>query len=196
MEIVRKTIENDLEFLRQVSKPVDFHDKTYLEDIKKLEQYCLSNECFAMAPVQIGIPKRRIYLKNTKLDISITNIEYNEGKVLINPIIESRKGMTKFWEGCESCLDWLGLVSRPYEIEIKYFDIDGIEHKEIIRGFEATVISHEYDHLNGVLHMDIAEKLIRLPKSDRKEFRKDHTYEILSKTGTYPIPKVNKKVLF
>lgn len=149
-----------------------------------------------MAPIQIGIPKRMIYLKNTKLDVSITNIDYNEKKVLINPIIESKNGLTKFWEGCESCLDWLGLVPRPYEIKIKYFDIDGIEHKETICGFEATVISHEYDHLNGVLHMDIAEKLIQLPKSERKEFRKTHPYQILSKTGKYSNPKVNKKVLF
>lgn len=96
MEIARKTIENDLEYLRQVSKKVDFNDKSYLEDIKKLEEYCLQNECFALAPVQIGIPKRMMYLKNTRLDVSITNMEYNEGKILINPVIESRKGLTKF----------------------------------------------------------------------------------------------------
>ena len=185
MEIVRKTIENDLEYLRQVSKLVDFTDRSYLDDIKKLEEYCLQNECFAMAPVQIGIPKRMMYLKNTKLDVSITNMEYNEGKILINPVIESRKGLTKFWEGCESCLDWLGLVSRPYEIKIKYFDTNGKEHKEIIQGFEATVISHEYDHLDGILHMDIAEDLIQLPKNDRKEFRQTHPYEIISKDCKY-----------
>jgi len=26
--------------------------------------------------------------------------------------------------------------------------------RKTIEGFEATVFSHEYDHLNGILHMD------------------------------------------
>ena len=56
--IERKTIENDEEYLRQISVPVSFEDETYMEDIKLLEQYCMETECFALAAVQIGIPKR------------------------------------------------------------------------------------------------------------------------------------------
>ena len=121
MNIVRKTIENDEDYLRQISKPVSFDNDEYKDDIKLLEEFCLKTECFALAAVQIGIPKRIVYLKNTSLDVGIDDINYNESKVLINPVVISRKGITKYWEACLSCLDNMGLVKRPYEmvIEIK-----------------------------------------------------------------------------
>ena len=189
MQIQRKTIENDEEYLRQISQDVCLNDATYKEEIKLLEQFCLETECFALAAVQIGIPKRIIYLKNTTLDVPLDDINYNESKILINPIVISRKGHTKYWEACLSCLDNMGLVSRPYEIVVKYFDINGVEHIETFEGFESTVISHELDHLDGILHMDIAEQIINMPKEQRTDFRKQHPYEIISKTCEYLINK-------
>lgn len=101
--------------------------------------------------------------------------------------------MTKYWEACASCLDYMGLVSRPYEIEIEYYDIDGNKIKEKFSGFMATVLSHEFDHLNGILHIDIAEDLKIMNPEERKEFRKTHDYEIISKEGNYDELKVKNK---
>ncbi len=112
MEIVRKTIKNDEEYLRQISSKVSFDDKSLLDDIKLLEKYCKETECFALAAVQIGIPKRIVYLKNTKLDVPLDDINYNEARILINPVIISKKGKTKFWEYCLSC-PYTFLVTRP-----------------------------------------------------------------------------------
>ena len=185
MEIKRKTIENDEEYLRQISEEVSFDDDSYKEDIKLLEEYCLATECFALAAIQIGIPKRIVYLKNTTLDVSLTDKNYNESKVLINPVVISRKGHTKFWEACLSCLDYTGLVSRPYEIIVEYYDKDGVKQTEKFEGFPSTVLSHELDHLDGILHMDIAEEVLKMPKDMRKKFRENHPYEIISKTCDY-----------
>ena len=71
MEKVKKiTIEDNEQFLRQVSKPVIFPDKELENDIKLLEQYFTeSDTTLALAAVQIGIPKRLIYLKNTDLEV-------------------------------------------------------------------------------------------------------------------------------
>ena len=64
------TIADNEEYLRQTSIPVDIkNDKELEENIKVLENYCLENEVMAMAAVQLGIPKRLVYLKNTNLDI-------------------------------------------------------------------------------------------------------------------------------
>lgn len=185
MEIKRKTILNDEEYLRQISQPVDLNNKTYKEEVKLLEKFCLKTECFALAAVQIGIPKRMIYLKNTTLDVPLENMNYNESKILINPVVISRKGHTKFWEACLSCLDNMGLVNRPYEMTIHYYDENGGEHIETFKGFEVTVLSHELDHLDGILHMDIAEEILNMPKEERKIFREEHPYEIISKNCDY-----------
>ncbi|MDO4996475.1 MAG: peptide deformylase [Bacilli bacterium] len=185
MNIVRKTIENDEDYLRQISKEVSFDDKELKDDIKLLEQFCLDTECFALAAVQIGIPKRIVYLKNTTLDVPLDNIDYNESKVLINPIIISRKGKTEFWEACLSCLDNVGLVERPYEIIIKYYDINGNLNEEKFEGFESTVLSHELDHLDGILHMDIAKKVLVMSKDERMKLREKYPYKIISKDCDY-----------
>ena len=145
------TIVDNEEYLRQVSLPVDFNDKSLKKDISILDKYCKEEEVLAMAAVQLGIPKRIIYLKNTNLDIvnkiqddSVSDDEknYNEVRVLINPVIISREGLTDYWESCASCLDNFGHVRRPYKITLEYLDIDGNKHTEIFEGFEATVLSH------------------------------------------------------
>lgn len=192
MDIQTVTIANGLDFLRQRSVEVDIeNDKDLKDDIKKLEEYCLSHEVMAMAAVQIGIAKRLIYLKNTNIQLinKINNDEiedsFNEARVLINPVIVKREGLTEFWEACASCFDNCGRVLRPYKIKVEYYDIDNKKHIEDFVGFESTVFSHEYDHLNGILHMDVCEENMLMSREERKEFRKTHDYEIIKTEGDY-----------
>jgi len=189
------TINDNKEFLRQISKSVDIeNDKDLAKDISVLDQFCKENGVLAMAAVQLGIPKRIVYLKNTNLEMirkkqndMLTKEEenYNEAKVLINPIILKKEGLTEYWEACASCLDNFGLVRRPYKLVIEYYDINKNKQKDIFEGFKATVLSHEIDHLDGILHMDIAEELLIMNKEERKEFKKTHDYQIISKEGNY-----------
>ena len=172
------TIQDNEPFLRQISSSVDIkNDKELMNDIDILDQFCKENNVMAMASVQLGIPKRIVYLKNTNLDIinkiqNNSNSEeienYNEKKVLINPTILKREGLTEYWEACASCLDNMGRVLRPYKIELEYYDIDGNQKVETFEGFESTVLSHELDHLDGILHIDIAEEVIEMPANERK----------------------------
>lgn len=64
------TIADNETFLRQISTPVNIEsDKNLSKNIEILDKFCKENEVMAMAAVQLGIPKRIIYLKNTNLDI-------------------------------------------------------------------------------------------------------------------------------
>lgn len=201
------TIQDNEPFLRQISSSVDIkNDKELMNDIDILDQFCKENNVMAMASVQLGIPKRIVYLKNTNLDIinkiqNNSNSEeienYNEKKVLINPTILKREGLTEYWEACASCLDNIGRVLRPYKIELEYYDIDGNQKVETFEGFESTVLSHELDHLDGILHIDIAEEVIEMPANERKIWRQSHEYKIYQKDGDYDSlrDKGKKKVL-
>lgn len=202
-EIKVLTIKEDEESLRSISSPVEVNDPELNEDIEVLSTYCAQNEVMAMAAVQLGIPKRLVYLKNTNIDIinrfqkgeeSQTEKEYNEQRVLINPVITAKEGLTEYWEACASGGLYCGKVQRPYKIEISYQDEDFNYHKEVIEGFPATVLSHEMDHLDGILHMDVSLELLELTPEDRKVFRQTHGYKVISQTGDYesqrePIPK-------
>ena len=201
------TIQDSEPFLRQISSSVDIkNDKELMNDIDILDQFYKENNVMAMASVQLGIPKRIVYLKNTNLDIinkiqNNSNSEeienYNEKKVLINPTILKREGLTEYWEACASCLDNMGRVLRPYKIELEYYDIDGNQKVETSEGFESTVLSHELDHLDGILHIDIAEEVIEMPANERKIWRQSHEYKIYQKDGDYDSlrDKGKKKVL-
>lgn len=179
-----KTIKNDEKFLRQVSVLADLKDKNLINEINILEKYCLENTVFAMASVQLGIPKKLIYIKNT--DLSKTKDKtHNERIILINPTIMEKEGLTKYWEACASCGDNMGLVERPYKIIINYYDLDGKKHIKTFKGFKSTVFSHEYDHTLGILHMDRALEVKVMKKKDREKYRKTHGYEIISKTGVF-----------
>ena len=175
------TIKEDEKFLRQISSVVDFADKDLARNIKDIKEYCSANQdLYAMACIQLGIPKRIIYIKSTKQNDTTANAEKDQ-ILMINPEILSKKGKTEFWEACVSGLENFGLVERPYEIVVKYQDENGDFQIQKFEGFSSTVISHELDHLDGIFHMDRAKKLLHLPSTQRVEFRKIHPYKIISK---------------
>lgn len=192
MKFNKKTIEKDEEYLRQVSKEVNLENNDYKEVVKMLHEYCEnSDNCMAMASVQLGIPLRLIYVKKTNEKRMYE--DYNESKVLINPVVLNREGLVRYYEACVSCLNYMGLVERPYKIEIEYYTI---EREKVIETFEnlaAVVLSHELDHLDGVLHIDKSIELYDMPKEERKEFREKHKLEIIRKDGTYKLTTTNFK---
>lgn len=204
MEIKAITILDNEPFLRQVSKSVDvFHDQDLKQELSLLEEYCKTHNVLAMASVQIGIPKRLVYLKNTNLELTRKiqrgefsleeEKEYNEAKILINPVIINRKGLTRYWENCASCLDNMGLVERPYKIVVEYETIHGEKKQETFMGFPSTVLSHEMDHLDGILHIDIALEIKNMPLEERKKWRLTHDYEIISKNLDWDLKQELKR---
>lgn len=83
--------------------------------------------------------------------------------VFINPIIEvlSHEGMG-YWEGCLSVPGLRGFVERPQHIKVKYLDETGKENILEAKGFLATVVQHELDHLFGKLYIDRIKDLALL----------------------------------
>lgn len=52
---------------------------------------------------------------------------------------------------------------------------------EVFEGFKATVFSHEYDHLEGVLHLDKTDEVKMMTWEEMKIYREEHPYEIIEK---------------
>lgn len=85
-------------------------------------------------------------------------------QALINPQIDwSSKDEEVFEEGCLS-LQGVSLdVERPIHVRVRARDEHGEEILVEASGFEARVIQHEMDHLDGVLILD------RAPRDQRRE---------------------------
>jgi peptide deformylase len=73
---------------------------------------------------------------------------------MVNPHIENAEGEALGREGCLSVPDWVGTVPRSRIIRVSYQDAQGEAHTIECAGFEARVIQHEIDHLDGILFID------------------------------------------
>lgn len=74
--------------------------------------------------------------------------------ILINPTIEASSGESVNQEGCISVPGIFADVVRPSSITISFTDLDGNRNILDLQGFEAIVMQHEYDHLDGTLFID------------------------------------------
>lgn len=89
-----------------------------------------------LAANQIGITKRVFIIGD---------------KEFINPVIKKAKGsFKKDFESCLSIPEVRGRVGRWQKIELVYTSLDKERKVEIFKGFEARVIQHLVDRLNGV----------------------------------------------
>ncbi len=81
--------------------------------------------------------------------------EQPELQALINPAIDPRPGELVYdWEGCLSIPDLRGLVPRHPEVRVHARNRDGELLDFRASGYEARIVQHEYDHLNGVIFLD------------------------------------------
>ena len=78
---------------------------------------------------------------------------------MIDPEILEQSGSQIDDEGCLSVPGMIGTVERPDRIKIKAKDLDGVEHVYEFEGFDARVMCHEYDHLEGILYIDKADNI-------------------------------------
>lgn len=73
---------------------------------------------------------------------------------LIDPVLVERSGNKKGREGCLSLPDITANVRRPARVVVEATDLDGRRRLIRAQGFEARVILHEMDHLDGILILD------------------------------------------
>jgi len=140
---------------REVSE-VDDRIRMILDDM--LETMRDQNGIGIAAP-QVGIMKRMM----------IVATEEDEVIELINPEIVEASGSQIGEEGCLSVPGYVGTVERPEYIKIKGLDRCG---KEVVyegTQLKAIALSHELDHLEGILYVDKATDIHESAAEDTVE---------------------------
>lgn len=140
--------------LRKEAEPVaaDYPDlKKLIEDMH--ETMRASNGVGLAAP-QIGLPIRIFVIDLSPYADEEPRLADSK-RVFINPEIYEESDMEVLM--AEGCLSVPGLneeVYRPEKIKIRWMDENLVEHDQEFDGYEARVIQHEYDHLDGHLFVD------------------------------------------
>ena len=104
----------------------------------------------------------RLFIIRRPIETSEEDFECGEVKVFINPEISSLS--EEVWEASEGCLSIPTIyekVSRPKAATVTYTNLEGDRIQERVSGWEARVILHEFDHIEGVFFIDRLDKEVR-----------------------------------
>ena len=114
-----------------------------------------------LAAPQIGIPLRIAVLEDSYLP----DPEHADPReraplpffTIINPRYEPLDDRTAaFYEGCLSFEGYQGVVARHHGVRLDYDDEAGVSRRREFSGWQARIVQHETDHLNGVVYVDKA----------------------------------------
>ena len=155
---VRKIIRMGHPTLRKVARPLS--DSEILSDEISRLVSDMSDTLHDYGGIGLAAPQVNESVRLALIEIPSAGSRYGDLEslpltVFVNPkvfILDSpHEG---FWEGCLSIPGLRGWVERPQHVRVDYKDLKLREHSLEFKGFQATVIQHEFDHLDGVLYVD------------------------------------------
>lgn len=137
--------------LRERARDVTSFDRSLRKLAKRMIRIMHDAPGVGLAAPQVGVVQR----------VLVYDVD-EDPKVLVNPVLDEFSDETEV--GDEGCLSVPGLrmpVERPVGVRVRAFDVDGepLDYRAV--GFEARVIQHEYDHLEGVLIVDRTTRAAR-----------------------------------
>lgn len=126
--------------------------KTMRATLKEWEEGETRYVSVGLAAPQIDEPWQVVLVRS-----DFNNYDKKDFYALINPQITKYEGAPI--QDDESCMSVHGVhakVPRYPKIKVKALDEEGNEISFTARGYEAKVIQHEVDHINGLLFLDRA----------------------------------------
>lgn len=142
--------------LTTATRPVTVIDKFIKKLVSDMEEALLAQkdpEGVGLAATQVGKSLSLFIIKNNKNAPTrvFINPELLSKPQKITPTPGQQKRALDRMEGCLSIPHiWAPLV-RTQTIKLRFQSLDGQVHEEEYTGFDAVIIQHEVDHLNGIL---------------------------------------------
>lgn len=162
--MVKKIVDVKNPILREIAKPVakiDKKTKMLIQNLQDTLNVQKDPEGVGLAAPQLGKSLRIFVISYRDLNRVVVNptvLEKSENsKAPANAKAtagRSRGKASKILEGCLSLPHFYGPIRRANKIKIEYLNENGEKQIEEFEGFNAQIIQHEIDHLNGVLFID------------------------------------------
>lgn len=141
------------------SKKINKIDKTIHDLIAQMTETlekATDPEGVGLAAPQVGVGLQLFIIKPTpkaKIDVFINpvlTIPDGAKRTNAKEKLENDDEDVKL-EGCLSLKDIWGVVDRFDKVTLTYLDQHGKQHDRTFNGFFATIVQHEYDHIQGIL---------------------------------------------
>ena len=160
--------------LRKMSRPVQRIDKKVIVLIRDLKDTLKANpDGIGLAAPQINDHQRVVVVCLKGNDVE--NCEPGPPIALVNPKIVHSADERKDFDGCLSFPGLYSETNRPHHLRVTGLDENGKPFDRIYEGFDAVVVHHEIDHLDGILFVDRVESmedLYRIHKNETGEFER------------------------
>ncbi|MBN2637172.1 MAG: peptide deformylase [Prolixibacteraceae bacterium] len=148
--------------LRKKTFDIDTGDD-FVQLAENMKETLKNARGIGLAGPQVGLLKSIFIIDTTPL--ASDGIEPVE-KIFLNPILLELDENTSWYnEGCLSIPGIYEDIKRPEKVMVRYRDLNFDWKEEILKGTEARIFQHEYDHLQGILFVDrlsaLRRKLIR-----------------------------------
>jgi peptide deformylase len=105
-------------------------------------------------------------------------------------VVVVRRDERRDFDGCLSFSGLYGTTRRPHYLKVKALDETGQPVERIFEDFDAILVHHEIDHLDGVLFIDRIEQPEDLYTVRRGA---DGRLERVPLSGLLPMDKVNQR---
>ena len=145
---LRTIVKEGDEVLRKKARQVAVIDDRIKEIVEDMVETMRAEQGVGLAAPQVGILRRIIV-------VELDGVLYR----LINPEIIQTQGEQFEEEACLSVPGWKGRVKRPKSLTIRGLNPEGEEVSYQGEDLLAVAFSHECDHLDGVLYIDLAQDL-------------------------------------
>jgi peptide deformylase len=168
--------------LRLVAKDIDRDYPDLQQLVSDMYETMYKSDGMGLAAPQIGLSIRLFVIDLTPLEDEYPELK-NYKKTFINAHIREYEGeMIPMNEGCLSLPQIREDVNRNNRIRVEYYDENWEFHDEVFEGFPARVIQHEYDHLDGILFVDlippIRKKLLKRKLNDISRLKVKMNYKM------------------
>jgi peptide deformylase len=153
--------QNNKAALRKKSRPVHSINRRIKHLMRDLKDTLNDHsDGIGLAAPQINVHSRVVVVRlGGGADSDGNPIEPGPPLVLINPEILEAGNEEKDFDGCLSLPGLFGETQRPHYLRVTGLDEAGDPFDRVFEGFDAVVVHHEIDHLDGVLFVDRVERL-------------------------------------
>jgi len=132
--------------LKKVAEVVDTFDHEITTLVNNMMETMYEMQGVGLAATQVNVHKKVIVI-----DVSP---QQNQPLCLINPEITETREQTEHEEGCLSFPGVYAKVKRAKEVDVTFYDKEGVIRTLSADGLLARCIQHEIDHLNGITFFD------------------------------------------
>ena len=147
----------DKEALRAKSESIHAFNKRTKQLIEDLKDTLIAHtDGIGLAAPQINVHARVVIVRLKA--VSDGSREADPPIALINPEIVEAGDERRDFDGCLSFPGLYGETVRPHYLQVIGLDESGKPFDRTFEGFDAVVVHHEIDHLDGVLFIDRIEK--------------------------------------